>query len=143
MTRIVGVAEAVLYVSDLERAARFYTEALGLPVTAAFDDARFLQTGRDSSLILFDINKLEKRESLIPGHGARGRGHVALAIAAEEMDAWRQRLLAHGVEIEHEQDWPQGTHSIYFRDPDQNSVELIDSRHYAQIWERLQKGIGD
>ena len=134
MTRIVGLAEAVLYVSDLERAARFYMEALGLPVTAAFDDARFLQTGQDSTLILFDINKLEKRESPIPGHGAHGRGHVALAIAAEEMDAWRQRLLDHGVAIEHEQDWPQGTHSIYFRDPDQNSVELIDGRHYRRVW---------
>ena len=143
MTRIVGVAEAVLYVSDLEQAARFYTEALGLPVTAAFDDARFLQTGRESSLILFDINKLEKRQSPIPGHGARGRGHVALAIPAAEMDAWRQRLLAHGVEIEYEQDWPQGTHSIYFRDPSDNSVELIESRHYTQIWERLRKEIED
>lgn len=143
MTGILGVAEAVLYVSDLERAAQFYTEALGLPVTAAFDDARFLQTGQNSSLILFDINKLEKRQSPIPGHGARGRGHVALAIPATEMDAWRQRLLAHGVEIEHEQDWPQGTHSIYFRDPSDNSVELIDSGHYPQMWERLEREIGE
>ncbi|HEX6384983.1 MAG TPA: VOC family protein [Anaerolineae bacterium] len=143
MTTILGVAEAVLYVSDLERAERFYTEVLGLPVTAAFDDARFLQTGRDSILILFDIDKLEKRESPIPGHGARGQGHVALAVPAAEMDAWRQRLLAHGVEIEHEQDWPQGTHSIYFRDPDENSIELLDGRHYAQVWQRLQKEIGD
>jgi len=143
MTGILGVAEAVLYVSDLERAAQFYTEALGLPVTAAFEDARFLQTGQNSSLILFDINKLEKRQSPIPGHGARGRGHVALAIPATEMDAWRRRLLAHGVEIEHEQDWPQGTHSIYFRDPSDNSVELIDGHHYTQVWERLEKEIGD
>ena len=141
MTRIVGVAEAVLYVNDLERASWFYTEALGLQVTAAFDDARFLQTGQNSTLILFDINKLEKRDSPIPGHGARGRGHVALAIPAEEMDAWRQRLLAHGVAIEHEQDWPQGTHSIYFRDPGDNSVELIDGRHYPRVWQRLRKEI--
>lgn len=144
MARILGVAEAVLYVADLERASRFYTEVLELPVTAAFDDARFLQTGQDSTLILFDINKLEKRESTIPGHGARGRGHVALAVPAAELDAWRRRLLDSGVAIEHEQEWPQGTHSIYFRDPDQNSVELIDGRHYPQIWERLGKEeIGD
>ena len=31
-----------------------------------------------------------------------------------------------GLAIEHEQRWPFGTHSIYFRDPDNNSVELID-----------------
>ena len=47
MTSIVGVAEAVLYVNDLERASWFYMEALGLQVTAAFDDARFLQTGQN------------------------------------------------------------------------------------------------
>lgn len=139
MTRIIGVAEAVLYVSDLERATWFYTEVLGLPVTAAFDDARFLQTGENSTLILFDINKLEKRRSPIPAHGARGRGHVALAVPAAELGDWRRRLLENGVAIEHEQEWPQGTHSIYFRDPDENSVELIDGRHYPQIWEKLSK----
>ncbi|MCZ7665739.1 MAG: hypothetical protein M5U34_00155 [Chloroflexi bacterium] len=52
--------------------------------------------------------------SVIPAHGARGRGHVALAVAPHEMVAWRERLQAHGVEIEHEQAWPQGTHSLYF-----------------------------
>jgi hypothetical protein len=51
------------------------------------------------------------------------------------MDAWRERLVAHGVEIEHEQEWSQGTHSIYFRDPDNNSLELIEERHYPIVWE--------
>lgn len=140
MTTILNVAEAVLYVADLERARPFYTEVLGLPVTADFGDACFLQTGPDSTLILFELETLLKRESVIPGHGARGRGHVALAIPAEEMDDWRERLSAHGVAIEHEQDWPQGTHSIYFRDPDDNSIELIDGAHYPAIWERVRGG---
>lgn len=139
MTKILGVAEAVLYVSDLERAAQFYTEVLGLPVTAAFEDACFLQTGLDSTIILFDVARLEERESVIPDHGAKGRGHVALAIPATEMDAWRQRLIDHGVEIEHEQDWSLGTHSIYFRDPDENSLELMDGRHYRRVWAKLQE----
>lgn len=136
MTRILGVAEAVLYVQDLARARPFYTAVLDLPVTAEFDDACFLQTGPDSTLILFEIGKLETRESAIPGHGARGQSHVALAIPSEEMDAWRQRLLANDVEIEHEQDWPLGTHSLYFRDSDKNSLELIDGSHYRRIWEK-------
>ncbi len=137
MTKILGVAEAVLYVTNLPRAMHFYTELLGLPQTAVFEDACFLQTGPTSTLILFDIDALEKRVSVIPAHGSRGRGHVALAIPPEEMDAWRQRLLAHGVEVEHEQDWPLGTHSIYFRDPDQNSLELIEATHYPRIWQKI------
>lgn len=137
MSEILGVAEAALYVTDLAAARAFYKEVLDLPETAVFDDASFLQTGPSSTLILFDIDKLESRQSRIPGHGARGQGHVALAIRPEEMDAWRERLQAHGVEIEHEQDWPQGTHSIYFRDPDQNSLELIDGTHYPRTWQRI------
>jgi catechol 2,3-dioxygenase-like lactoylglutathione lyase family enzyme len=137
MTKIMGVAEAVLYVTDLDRAAKFYTEVLGLPLTAAFKDARFLQTGRDSTLILFNAEGIKERVSAIPSHGAYGEGHLALAMPAGEMDAWRDRLLDNGVSIEHEQDWPQGTHSIYFRDPDNNSLELIDAEHYPGIWEQL------
>lgn len=136
-TEILGVAEAVLYVDDLHEATHFYTEVLGLPLTASFGDASFLQTGRASTLIVFDRRNLEERTSIIPQHGSEGAGHVALAIPREQMDAWRERLKTHGVEIEHEQDWPQGTHSIYFRDPAGNSVELIEGGHYPSVWERI------
>ncbi len=138
-TEILGVAEAVLYVEDIARARKFYTEVLGLPVSSQFEDAIFLQTGQNSTLILFDINKLKTRESIIPAHGARGQGHVCLAIPPEQMDGWRARLLAHEVTIEHEQTWSLGTHSIYFRDPDGNSLELMDGRHYRRVWRKLQE----
>jgi deoxyribose-phosphate aldolase len=138
-TEILGVAEAVLYVSDLDRAKAFYTELLGLPVSYQFDDAVFLQTGQNSTLILFDTEKMKGRQSVIPMHGTQGQGHVCLAIPPEQMAGWRARLLAHHVDIEHEQDWPQGTHSIYFRDPDGNSLELMDGRHYRRVWRKLQE----
>ena len=138
-TEILGVAEAVLYVEDIPRAQKFYTEVLDLPVSSQFEDAVFLQTGQNSTLILFDINKLAVRESIIPAHGARGQGHTCLAIPPEQMDGWRARLLAHDIEIEHEQDWSLGTHSIYFRDPDGNSLELMDGRHYRRVWRKLQE----
>lgn len=134
MTQILRIAEAVLYVDDLPEATAFYQEVLQLPLTMSFGDASFLQTGRNSTLILFDRLKLRQRESAIPAHGADGQGHVAFAVPASEMIAWRRRLRALGVEIEHEQDWPQGTHSIYFRDPAGNSVELIDDDHYRTVF---------
>lgn len=134
MTKILRIAEAVLYVDNLSEAATFYQDVLGLPLTASFGDSRFLQTGADSTLILFDRAKLRQRESTIPAHGADGPGHVALAIPSQEMGAWRERLQRHGVEIEHEQVWPQGTHSFYFRDPAGNSIELIDANHYRSAF---------
>lgn len=136
MTTITGVAEAVLYVSDLDRAAQFYIEVLGLPLTAAFDDARFLQTGLDSTLILFDVDGISRRQSAIPSHGSVGQGHVAFAVPAGEIDAWRERLQAHGVTIEHERVWSLGSRSIYFRDPDENSLELISADHYPKNWQQ-------
>lgn len=139
-TEILRVAEAVLYVSSIPRAKKFYTTVLGLPVSQEFEDAVFLQTGQNSTLILFDVNMLKTRVSPIPAHGTRGRGHVCLAIPPEQMNAWRQRLVAHNVPIEHEQDWSFGTHSIYFRDPDENSLELMDGRHYRRVWRRMQEG---
>ena len=132
---ILRVAEAVLYVDDLGRATAFYRDVLGLPLTASFVDASFLQTGPDSTLILFDLPRLRERQSPIPAHGAEGPGHVALAVPAEELSMWRDRLRKMGVDVEHEQRWPQGTNSIYFRDPAGNSVELIDAGHYRRIWE--------
>jgi catechol 2,3-dioxygenase-like lactoylglutathione lyase family enzyme len=140
MTQIVGIAEAVLYTKDLDRATQFYTEVLGLRLAASFEESRFLQTGSQSTLILFDVRGIKERVSPIPRHGARGEGHVAFAVAATEMDAWRERLLAHGVQIEHEQEWSIKTHSIYFRDPDQNSLELIDANHYRLVWQWLEDG---
>ncbi len=137
MTTIQRIAEAVLYTDDLEGTTAFYQRVLELPLTATFADASFLQAGPDSTLILFDRHKLRGRQSVIPAHGADGPGHVAFAALPEEMAAWRERLLAQGVPIEHEQRWPQGTYSLYFRDPAGNSVELIESSHYPQIWRRL------
>ena len=137
MIEILGVAEAVLYVDDLPEAIDFYQAVLDLPLTMSFDDAAFLQTGPDSTLILFDRAQLRARESDIPAHGSVGPGHVALAVLRAEMDGWRERLREHGVEIEHEQQWPQGTFSLYFRDPAGNSVELIDSAHYPGRWRQL------
>jgi catechol 2,3-dioxygenase-like lactoylglutathione lyase family enzyme len=49
---------------------------------------------------------------------------VAFACRNDEIDAWRKHLQSRGVAIEHEQIWPGGARSIYFRDPAGNSVEL-------------------
>lgn len=136
MTEILGVAEAVLYVDDLDRATAFYTRVLGLPLTAGFDEASFLQTGRDSTLILFNAEGIRRRQSVIPSHGAEGEGHVALTVPAGEIDAWKDRLERLGVAIEHEQTWSYGSRSIYFRDPDNNSLELITDDHYPENWRR-------
>jgi len=51
--------------------------------------------------------------------------HLAFSIPAAALSAWEERLAEKGVAIESKVAWPRGGHSVYFRDPDRNLVELI------------------
>ena len=62
----------------------------------------------------------------VPPHGARGPGHVCLAVAPEALDRWHDHLLAHGIAIEADFRWPNGARSLYFRDPAGNSLECAE-----------------
>jgi catechol 2,3-dioxygenase-like lactoylglutathione lyase family enzyme len=129
VTAIAGVLETVLYAADLDAAHRFYGEVLGLPL-----DSRkaglfcFFRVGA-GMLLLFDPDAA-RRNREVPAHGALGPGHACFAVPESELATWKARLQAHGVAIEHEQDWPRGGRSFYVRDPAGNSVELATPR----IW---------
>lgn len=117
-----GVYETVVYAPELERAAAFYGDVLDL---REVEDGVFrLDDG--GVLLLFDPARSSQPGPLVPSHGVAGEGHVAFAVGPGELDAWRERLGAHGVELEQEKDWPQGARSLYVRDPAGNSVELVE-----------------
>jgi len=122
---IQAVIETAIYVDDLDQAEAFYRDVLGLPVIGKEPGRHvFFRVGTSSVLLAFLAEATLKGDHL-PAHGAKGPGHFALGIAADELDAWRQRLQTRGVGIEKEMDWPRGGKSIYFRDPAGNSVELV------------------
>lgn len=123
------ILEAVLYADDLDAIERFYLKV--------FEMRPFVkETGRhvfyrlDGNMLLIFNAEASSQDHLpkdgihIPNHGSTGSGHAALAIAEDQIDVWRNRLVERGVEIEQEIDWPNGGYSIYFRDPAGNSVEL-------------------
>jgi len=122
---IQAVIETAFYVTDLERAETFYRDVLGLPVIGKEVGRHvFFRVGASNVLLAFLAETTLRGDSL-PAHGARGPGHFALGIPADELNAWRQRLEASGVGIEKEIEWPRGGKSVYFRDPAGNSVELV------------------
>jgi catechol 2,3-dioxygenase-like lactoylglutathione lyase family enzyme len=125
MLDILGIIETGVYADDLDRAEAFYRDVLGLAV-AGKEAGRhvFFRAGPASMLLVFKP-EATLRGDLLPAHGARGPGHFALGIRADDLPAWRQRLAAHGVAVEKEVQWPRGGRSLYFRDPAGNSVELL------------------
>jgi len=125
MGEIEGIVETGIYVDDLDRAEAFYRDVLGLPVIGKEPGRHvFFRVGQRNVLLAF-LPAATLKGDLLPAHGAQGPGHFALGIAAVDLDAWRQRLVNHGVVIEKEMQWSRGGKSLYFRDPAGNSVELM------------------
>ncbi len=122
-----GILETCLYVDNLDAAEAFYTRVLGLRLVGKEEGRHlFFRCGR-GMLLIFNPDKTRAPDNEVPTHGAYGPVHVAFAIPAGEIDHWREHLRAHGVAIEQEVIWPHGGHSIYFRDPAGNSLELATS----------------
>jgi catechol 2,3-dioxygenase-like lactoylglutathione lyase family enzyme len=132
--RIEAVLETSLYVSDLDRAIAFYQSVLGLRMLpdSYFEGGRgaALQVGLGPSVLLLFRAELTRNSEHVPSHGATGPGHVAFRVSPGQLPAWRERLCEHGVAIEREVAFGDHPPSIYFRDPDGNSLELA----VPQIW---------
>jgi catechol 2,3-dioxygenase-like lactoylglutathione lyase family enzyme len=125
MNAIRCIVEAAIYSIDLDAAERFYRDVLGLPCLGKEAGRHvFFQAGEQQVLLVFCPAATLKGDRL-PAHGSDGAGHVALGIAPEDFNEWRERLARHKVQIEHEQTWEHGGKSLYFRDPGGNSIELV------------------
>ena len=125
------VLETCLYVDDLGAAQDFYRRVVGLELESQVAGRHVFFRCGDGMLLLFNPAATEHASGAVPPHGARGPGHVAFAAMEESLPAWRQRLAQNGVTIEAEIDWPGGGHSLYFRDPAGNSLELAT----PHIWQ--------
>lgn len=127
MPKLDRVLETALYVDDLDRAAGFYADVLGLASLHEDERLRAFAVG-NSVLLLFrrgaSLETIKLPGGTIPPHDGSGPLHVAFAVAADELAAWEARLRERGVPVEGRTDWRRGGHSIYFRDPDGHLLEL-------------------
>ena len=123
------VLETALYVEDLAAARAFYVDTLGARVLLDTQRLLALDVSGASVLLLFQrgatSEPLPTPGGVVPPHGASGSQHVAFAIDADALDAWREHLVASGVVIESEVRWPRGGTSLYVRDPAGHSVEFV------------------
>ncbi len=125
---ITGLLETSVYAEDVKTTAAFYRDLFGFE--ALIDSPRLVafEVADRHVLLVFQRGATEDdvadARGTIPGHDGRGRLHLALSIAASDLDAWRTRLAERGVAIAGEYCWPRGGTSLYFRDPDGALVEL-------------------
>ena len=125
MPPILAVVETAVYVDDLDAAERFYAGVLGLEVAAREPNRHVFFRVGDRGMLLAFRPAATLQGTDLPPHGARGPGHFALGVAADDLETWRRRLSEQGVAVEKELTWPRGGRSLYFRDPAGNSVELV------------------
>lgn len=125
---LTSILESSLYVEDLDRAAGFYERVMGLSTLYSDERMRAYNVNGANILLLFlrgaTTQPVQTGGGLIPPHDATGQIHLAFAIAPDTLAAWQAHLAANEVAIEGTSDWERGGHSLYFRDPDGNMLEV-------------------
>ncbi len=128
MPALTGVIETALYVEDIDRAAHFYEEVLGLRRIEGDDRFRAYSVAERDVLLLFKrgatAQPIHLPVGIIPPHDGSGQNHFAFAIPASELPGWEKQLAECGIAIESRVRWPRGGTSLYFRDPDNNLLEM-------------------
>jgi catechol 2,3-dioxygenase len=123
----VRIGHVHLTVSNLERALKFYRDALGFEVTQRYGrSAVFLSAGGYHHHVA--LNAWAGEGAPQPQPGCTGLYHFAILYPSRrELARAFKRLFDHGVTIEGASDHGV-SEAIYLRDPDGNGIELCWDR---------------
>lgn len=125
-----GIKETVLYAKNLKAIREFYHEFLGLKIYGEKQEAFIFFKLNTQMLLFFQIDYSRDQDHL-PAHYAEGVQHLAFWVPEKEYSKWKEKFNKLGL-IEHVQDWPAGLESFYFRDPENNSLEIVPE----ELWEQ-------
>jgi catechol 2,3-dioxygenase-like lactoylglutathione lyase family enzyme len=115
--QVTGINHVVLHVTDLERSKRFYLDVLGFEDRAITGGppsmkASFLRCG-GQGLDLFEVAG--------DAHGGEEMNHMALNVAAEDLDQLVACLSEAGVDASHR----TPRNSVFISDPDGHRLEML------------------
>ncbi|QYY36434.1 VOC family protein [Ruficoccus sp. ZRK36] len=126
------ILETCLYADDLPAAETFYTRLLGHEPLAR-EEGKYIFYKLDGTMLLIFDPQASADNDEVPPHGTRGSTHVCFRIEAADIPGWRYRLEELGIPLEMEHIWREGVHSLYFRDPAGNSLEIAP----WSLWDAL------
>jgi catechol 2,3-dioxygenase len=125
MIRLKEIGHVLLRVMDLERSKKFYGETLGFEILEEDPEhgGTFMALpGQSHAIDLFQVKDVALAERQTPG--ARGLGHLAFRVEDEAaLKEAYATLVAKGVTIDRQIDHVSQK-SIYFSDPDGNTLEI-------------------
>lgn len=125
-----GLAEIVLWTTDMRRSLIFYEELLGLKVMSPPDlPVKFLRCGEGSQAIpqmLVLVPHPDPSSSFPAAKTERVLHHLAFNVDGSQYESLRQRFRDAGLELR-EGIHPvlQGVQTFYVDDPEGNEVEII------------------
>ncbi len=120
--RLTRLDHVAVYVSDLARAERFYTELLGMRFVDRLGDMTLVECGGTNVGLI-------KRPELVPGdpsiiRNPLARAHHAFLVDQAGFSEAHSALKAAGTRTHGPVDW--GDHEcFYFLDPDCNLLEIV------------------
>jgi catechol 2,3-dioxygenase-like lactoylglutathione lyase family enzyme len=117
--RVTGLDHVGLHVADPGRSRAFYTAVLGLEEIARPDlgfPGHWLRVGTRQELHLIGRN----------AHTDAPPAERHFALAVTDLDAWLERLRAHGVAASGPRQRPDGARQVFLRDPDGHVIELLE-----------------
>ena len=135
--KIQSLGHVVIKVRDQQRAEAFYNGLLGIPIAARFPplSMTFFTLGNHHDFAVAAVGN----DALDAPANAPGLLHVAFKIGTriDELREAKLQVEAAGIEVEaydHEV-----TKSIYFKDPDGNTVELyVDA---SDVWKQRPQAV--
>lgn len=130
--RIKGLGEVSILVNDLEAMSAFYEDVVGLEVLRREESYVFFGIaegygGHSQNLALFDTGErtFPQRTAETPGSNRSTLHHIALNIDLEDYESELARLQGLGLDVRStEHPWLH-VRSLYFPDPEGNTLELV------------------
>jgi catechol 2,3-dioxygenase-like lactoylglutathione lyase family enzyme len=123
---VTGVLETVLYYTDQARTERFYGETLGFRLVGKEVGRHLFFRAGSSVFLLFNSQATSQAGAATPSHGAAGSMHTCFLVSPQDYERWKEYLGLRAVPIEKEVTWSEEGRSFYFRDPDDNLLEIAN-----------------